>query len=311
MDQSADDRLTHIESEFRESATKIDAISTQIDNLLRALGTGHAPQPHDLPPPPNSTEDDEEFVLPPTGPRAFPDSESAGQVSDRVRPNRPHAFDGERASGRAFLNSCRLYMAICSAEFHDDQTRINWVLSYMNLGRAAKFSARVMRHLTNTGMPMFTDYRSFQQYFVTNFCPIDEEMTAALTLNGDGYFQRGRSVDEYADEFTDLLDDAGLSDGLQVVLMFRKGLDEEIRTRMTEMVDGRPNDKRLAEWITVARRVEHNITANRTFASIVGTPTMTEPGVGNPPMCQRCGDTGHYLGDCKGARRRSPYERRL
>ena len=45
-------------------------------------------------------------------------------------------------------------MSICTAEFKDEETQINWVLSYMSLRRAAKFSARVMRHLANTGTPL-------------------------------------------------------------------------------------------------------------------------------------------------------------
>ena len=272
MNRTADDRLNDIENQLRTSATRLDNMSgtlDQINNLLRTLGTGHAPQP-DNTPQPIVTEDDEEFVLPPSAPQPIPDSGSGTRVNDRVRPNRPTAFDGDRANGRAFLNSCVLYMSICKAEFKNDEIRINWMLSYMSLGRAAKFSARVLRHLANTGSPMFADLRSFMENFVANFCPVDEEMTAALTLNDDTYYQGKRSVDEYVDEFTDLLEEAGMTDGLQVVIMFKKGLDPAIRTRIAEMVDGRPKDKVLQEWVAAARRVEKNTQADRKFASVVG-----------------------------------------
>src|SRR3981189_3229304 len=145
----------------------------------------------------------------------------------------------------------------------------------MSLGRAAKFSARVMRHLSNTSTPLFADFAAFKRYFVTNFCPVDEEMTAALALHDDQYFQGKRSVDEYVDEFTDLLEDAGMSDGLNVVLMFKKGLDAGIRRRIAEMVDGRPNDKKLAEWILATQQIERNTMADKKFASIVNRPTNT------------------------------------
>src|SRR3981189_741726 len=147
----------------------------------------------------------------------------------------------------------------------------------MSLGRAAKFSARVMRHLSNTSTPLFTDFASFKRYFVANFCPVDEEMTAALALHDDHYFQGKRSVDEYVDEFTDLLEDTGMKDGLHVVLMFKKGLDAGIRRRIAEMVDGRPNNKKLAEWILAAQRIERNTMADKRFASIINRPTRTTP----------------------------------
>ena len=270
MDRTTDDRFMDIENELRTSTLRMDNISTALENIndaLRALATGHAPQNQTPPLHTDITADDEEFVLPPTGEAASAAIAPTARVSDRLRPNRPPAFDGERANGRAFLNACRLYMTICASEFKDDETRINWVLSYMSIGRAAKFSARAMRHLSRTGVPMFAGYAEFQKYFVANFCPVDEEMTAALALNDDAYFQGKRSVDEYIDEFTDLLEDAGLDDGLQVVLMFRKGLDPAIRTRIAEMVDGRPNDKMLQQWITAARRVERNTLADRRFAN--------------------------------------------
>src|ERR1700727_955709 len=248
----------------------MDNISTALENIndaLRALATGHAPQNQNPPLHTDITADDEEFVLPPTGKAASATIAPTARVSDRLQHNPMPAFYGERANGRAFLNACRLYMTICASEFKDDETRINWVWSYMSIGRAAKFSARAMRPLSRTGVPMFAGYAEFQKYFVANFCPVDEEMTAALALNDDAYFQGKRSVDEYIDEFTDLLEDAGLNDRLQVVLMFRKGLDPAIRTRIAEMVDGRPDDKVLQQWITAARRVEGNTLADRRFAN--------------------------------------------
>ncbi|GLB33380.1 hypothetical protein LshimejAT787_0102640 [Lyophyllum shimeji] len=52
-------------------------------------------------------------------------------AGDRLRPALPDSFDGEREKGRAFINSCNLYMSLAPDAFSDEQTRINWALSYM------------------------------------------------------------------------------------------------------------------------------------------------------------------------------------
>lgn len=57
-----------------------------------------------------------------------------------VEPAQPSEFDGDRSKGRAFLNSCLLYLSFCSKDFPDDQARILWMLSFLKSGRAAVFA---------------------------------------------------------------------------------------------------------------------------------------------------------------------------
>ena len=64
--------------------------------------------------------------------------------SAMLKPATPNEFDGARDKGRAFLNSCKLYMSLAPQQFADDQACIGWTLSYMKSGRASLFANRVL-----------------------------------------------------------------------------------------------------------------------------------------------------------------------
>jgi hypothetical protein len=56
-----------------------------------------------------------------------------------VKPSCPNEFGGDRAKGRAFLNSCELYTALAPHQFVDNHVKIMWALSFMKSGHAARF----------------------------------------------------------------------------------------------------------------------------------------------------------------------------
>ena len=61
-------------------------------------------------------------------------------TTHRLKPVTPSEFTGDRTKGRAFLNSCDLYIGLAPTQFADDQARIYWVLSFMKGNRAACFT---------------------------------------------------------------------------------------------------------------------------------------------------------------------------
>src|SRR5258705_10891847 len=92
------------------------------------------------------------------------------------------------------------------------------------------------------------------------------EATVALTkLESTWYYQGRKSVDDYIDEFSELVEEAGYSDGLSIVMKFRKGLDRELQDRIAEMVQGRPDDDDPEEWYTATRVLDANRAANQAF----------------------------------------------
>jgi len=50
----------------------------------------------------------------------------------------PPDFNGEHHNGRAFFNSCSLYIRLAPEQFQDKQERILWAFTFFKGGRATK-----------------------------------------------------------------------------------------------------------------------------------------------------------------------------
>lgn len=132
---------------------------------------------------------------------AQPVHNAAGQLRAAL----PKLFDGDQTRGHAFVNSCRLYMTLCPQQFTNDVIRVNWVLSFMKKGRAARFAARALCHETTHGLLLYSSYASFETCILKEFCPQDKAMHAVTVLESQQYFQGRCTMEEYIDDFTDLL----------------------------------------------------------------------------------------------------------
>jgi len=91
-------------------------------------------------------------------------------VSPPVRRTRPKLscpldFNGERHNGRAFLNSCSLYIRLAPEQFYDEQEKILWALMFFKDGRAAKWSENVFRQEADTGVFPIPTWGDFEQQF--------------------------------------------------------------------------------------------------------------------------------------------------
>jgi hypothetical protein len=195
-----------------------------------------------------------------------------------VRPACPPDFDGERSKGQAFLNSCQMYFRLCPDDFEDEQTKIMWAMSYMKTGRAAKWTARILQweqNPENADCNRFFDWSDFRDEFRKEFTPAHSESTAISRLESTSYFQRARSLDDYLDEFQDLITDSGYTDPKTVVVKFRRGLNTQIQNAIATMVTGRPSDADADAWYSMARVVEQNRATNEAFGFSQRVPTQT------------------------------------
>ena len=90
------------------------------------------------------------------------------------------------------------------------------------------FAQRLLRSETELGTVPFPSLRSFLKHFEQEFCPENERAVALTTLVSGGYYQGGKSVNEYIDDFKELINLARASDAALNVMTFRKGLDPTI-----------------------------------------------------------------------------------
>jgi len=72
-------------------------------------------------------------------------------------------------------------------------------------------------------------------------------------------------VDDYIDEFSELVEEAGYVDGLSIVMKFWRGLDRDIQDRIVELVQGRPEYDDPDGWYSAAHMFDANRTANQAF----------------------------------------------
>jgi Retrotransposon gag protein/Zinc knuckle len=273
-------------------------------------------------------------------PRQTPSQIDIPKASRTARPANPPEFNGERTEGLAFLNSCQTYLRLCPEEFPDEQTKIMWAMSYMKTGRAQKWTARIFRWeqmKENANQSKFLDWAEFRDEFRKEFTPSHADALAINRLESTAYYQRTRSLDDYIDEFQDLIVDSGYTDPKTTVVKFRKGLNTHIQNVVATMAAGRPSDESPEQWYNMARTVDQNRAANEAFSSShrapVQTPRLTtsvfrqtvptsrtgvsghahiQPTPGNPvpmdldhsrksatpPLCFRCKKPGHFGKDC-------------
>ncbi len=65
------------------------------------------------------------------------------------------------------------------------------------------------------------DWLDFEDEFRKDFLPLNSEATAVNTLEMTAYFQGKRMVDDYLDQFRDLIYDSGYTDPKTIVVKFR------------------------------------------------------------------------------------------
>lgn len=185
-----------------------------------------------------------------------------------VRPSPPAEFDGDRSKGRAFLNSCRLFLFLSEDVFNSDQERIYWALSFMKSGRASKWAQRLVRRERETNITSYRTWGDFEDAVEHEFCPRNETLAAGIKLESESYFQGKRSVVDYVEEFKELAEDSGLeTSATATVLKFRRGLDPTIQDQIAMMGLQRPRDDRPEEWYKIAKMVDENREANAAFRS--------------------------------------------
>ena len=135
--QGVADALGYLQHHLQELTERQHISESNINSTLAAL-TAQLQQLTQLvanPPPPLPAAPN--TPLPPMP--SPPASPSPAPPTRRTCPKLscPPDFNGECYNGRAFLNSCSLYICLALEQFHDEQERILWALMFFKGGRAA------------------------------------------------------------------------------------------------------------------------------------------------------------------------------
>ena len=198
----------------------------------------------------------------------------------QLKPSLPNDFSGDRSTGLAFLNSCKLYISLCGEQFVDEQAQIHWALSFMKEGRASQFSDRILRKESYNQFPTYESWSAFEREFATLFLPPHRNVDAANRLESNTFYQGKRSVEEYLDEFLYLVDEAGYEEGLGIVMKFRRGLNPSLQNQIAILGQGRPADNDPEAWYAAARLYEQSHASNTAF--IHSHPNSASSRVSNP-----------------------------
>jgi len=101
-------------------------------------------------------------------PQAQPAPASVPRAKLDLKPSPPPNFNGDRHRGKGFINACQAYFCLRPDQFPDEQTKIQWAMTYMNQGRAQKWANRIYHWEAipaNAGSPHFVDWDDFRSRF--------------------------------------------------------------------------------------------------------------------------------------------------
>ena len=128
----------------------------------------------------------------------------------------------------------------------------------MKSRRAAAFTDRLISYQTLNRVLRYHGWTAFRAGFIENFCPLNKSTMAIVQLESEGYYQGRRGVDEYIDEFEELIRKSGYRDNKVKVIKFRKGLNSRIQNAIAESGDNRLDDNEPEAWYKAARRLDQN-----------------------------------------------------
>ena len=148
-------------------------------------------------------------------------------------------------------------MRLFPDSFPEEQTKITWTLSYMKSSQAAKWAEQIFYwEEKNPGYSKFLDWDEFRNEFRKDFCPAHSDIAAINKLESTTYYRKSRSIDDYLDEFVELVAEVGYMDPKIVVVKFQKGLDPQIQNTIATMAYGHPSDASPESWYEAAKNMD-------------------------------------------------------
>jgi hypothetical protein len=138
----------------------------------------------------------------------------------KIKLSQPSEFDRNCTKGHTFINSCMLYAALCLEKFTNNIQQVCWVLTFMKKDCAEIFADHMIWSKNWTGLPHFQTWELFYMTYISLFCPVNESMMALMKLDMEEYHQNKCNVNEYVNDFKELIDLSRYMDPLTIVIKF-------------------------------------------------------------------------------------------
>lgn len=145
--------------------------------------------------------------------------------------------------------------------------QISWTLSFMKTEHMSLFSNCALWYCIKCRALQYADWTTFCADFVSMFCPCNEGQHTLTRLETDEFYQGRCSVDEYTDKFCDLIEPAGYTDSLVIIMKYQCSLVLDIQTQVATMTVGQPVDNRPTEWYEAAMLCDENCQTNAAFVA--------------------------------------------
>ena len=147
-------------------------LTAQIQQLTQLITSPAPPPTVALPPIPMSP--------PPVSP-PLPVPSTLSKQRTRLKLPSPSNFSGEQSSGRAFFNSCMLYLCLAPEQFSCDKEKILWTLAFfkdeqLRGGLRTSFA----RKRTPASFPSNPGSTSNNNSGANSFCSIRKQMLLTL-----------------------------------------------------------------------------------------------------------------------------------
>ena len=98
----------------------------------------------------------------------------------------------------------------------------------------------------------YKSWKEFSTIFVTEFCPKNEVQVAWTILESLDYFQEFQNVEEYIDDFRNLVQCMNYVKGMHIVLKFWHGLNPQIQDDIACLIVAHPSDESPKVWYDAA-----------------------------------------------------------
>ena len=148
-----------------------------------------------------------------------------------IKLNLPKDFSGKREDLKKFLQQVNLYMDVNTKTYHNDMTKIAFVLSFMDKGDASSWKEQFLEEATSTSPHNYSTWDDFERNLREAFQPFDAPGDALEEIKS---LQMGsNSIEDHNAKLGNLLTKSKLDKtSLAVIDYYRETLNLPLQKRL-------------------------------------------------------------------------------